>query len=259
MNQIHNLLQKSTILLAAFSMLVACTPRVTEIPPLPTARVQVTPPEITPTVPEVAITTISPIPPTPTSTGTANSAWIEVQEEGYGYSLAVPCWWVVYKPSLEGYNRALTLHSYDEAFFNSHSTKGQWTGGEAPDGAIKIDLAGLENIDPSLSTAEAAKQSLTGEEQVVESTEEMRLGQNQVILAHIFSRNDLMTDFPTFVFRLAPEKLLVVNVYPPKATTSADAQAILASLALSPAEHARIPAQPPSPAIIPTPESCQAP
>ena len=259
MNRIYRLLQKSTILLAAFSMLVACAPRVTEPPPLPTALVQVTPPVITPTVPEVAIPTTSPIPPTPTSTAAANSAWIEVQEEGYGYSLAVPCWWVVYKPGLDGYNRALTLHSYDEAFFNAHSTKGQWTGGEAPDGAIKIDVAGLENIDPSLSTAEAAKQSLTGEQQVVESTEEMTLGQNQVVLAHIFSRNDLTTDFPTYVFRLAPEKLLVVNVYPPKATTSADAQAILASLALSPAELARIPAQPPSPAIIPTPESCIAP
>ena len=65
MNRIYRLLQKSTILLAAFSMLVACAPRVTEPPPLPTALVQVTPPEITPTVPEVAIPTTSPIPPTP--------------------------------------------------------------------------------------------------------------------------------------------------------------------------------------------------
>jgi hypothetical protein len=93
------------------------------------------------------------IPPTEAPAENFSYLWVEYRDPAYGYGVALPAHWVV-NPTLPG-GGAMTAHSYDEAYFMAHSTKGWWTDGVIPEGVIKMDFAGLHDEYPDMDLASA--------------------------------------------------------------------------------------------------------
>jgi hypothetical protein len=203
---------------------------------------------ITSTVTPRPTNTVEAPTPTPTSTpvpeATASPLWTEYRSARYGYGLALPCFWVIYPGTDQP-----TIMSYDEAFLQTHSIRGHWLNNEWPDRAIKIDVWVSEAIDPSLSLAEAASQSLETENMYVYATQEVTIGSHPAVLAEMRDRNDASVSYLIPAFRLAPDRLLFFGVRPRHALSSSDVKAILESLALSPYQEIVIPDVPPEPPV----------
>jgi len=213
----------------------------------PTTMTTSTEPIISTATPRPTETVEAPTPTltsTPVPEATASPLWTEYRSPRYGYGLALPCFWVIYPGTDHP-----TIMSYDEAFLQTHSIRGQWLNNEWPDRAIKIDVWVSEAIDPSLSLAEAASQSLNAENTYVHAAQEVTIGSRPAVLAELRDRNDASVSYLIPVFRLSPGRLLFFSVLPRQALSSSDVQAILGSLALSPDQEIVIPSVPPEPPV----------
>lgn len=229
---------KSLLLLLLVTLFVSsCSPSVSpteELPvPSPTEKPLSIPTQIEPTSqPEQIIPT----------------AWRIVRDARYGFGLAVPCWWIVNPIPEGGFGGAMTIYNYDEAYFNSHSTKGFW---DWPNGTLKMDVIVMEGIEPANSDIDGYLQFSDPSMERVDSVESQQFGSHNATvasLANVDNPNSPVTK--VYFFRLAPDKLLMVNPIPQDIINTSDFQAILASIVLTTDEQVTIPNTPPAPALI---------
>jgi len=172
--------------------------------------------------------------PTQEPTEDFSDLWIEYWDPKYGYGIALPSHWQVSPTPMEGYGGAMITKSFDEEFFLANSIKGNWIGGQAPEGAVKLDFVGMEGVVPEKSL-EVAISDLLGsdpETSVVLSTEVKTIGSQEAVLVTT-ARPPNMDDTTTSIaFRLSPETILLVAAYPNSALFSDDVQTILSTLVL---------------------------
>jgi hypothetical protein len=189
----------------------------------------------------------------------AASQWREVRDPGTGFGFALPCWWVTYMPPAEALNNgyAITVASYDEAFFMANSVKGQWLGGERPQGAYKLDFYVNKEIDASLTDEEAVRKALTSEENKVDLVQVRAVGRRSALLAVQSSVVNPSSSGTVYAFRLSPTSLMMVSAIPTSDFSDPVVQAILGSLALSADEAVELPSIDPGPALIARPAACQ--
>jgi hypothetical protein len=175
--------------------------------------------------------------------------WIEYRDPAYGYGVALPAHWEVNPTPTEGYDGVMTAHSYDEAYFMAHSTKGWWTDGIVPEGAIKMDFAGMADEYPELDLAsaivEAYRQSDTT---VVLSTETVTYNGHEAVLVTTASPNHLDETYTSVAFRLSNDKILLVTAFWNDAFNDPDVQAILNSFVLE-GEDVTLPTFAPNPPL----------
>jgi len=229
---------KSLLLLLLIALFVsACAPSVTpteESPaPFPTEEPQAVPTQAEP----------APQPEKPVST-----AWRAVRDQRYGFGLALPCWWIVHPIPEGGFGGAMTIYNYDEVYFNAHSTKGFW---EWPNGTLKMDVIVMEGIDPANSDIDGYLQFSDPTMERVDAAESQQFGSHTATvasLANVDNPNSPITK--VYFFRLAPDKLLMVNPIPQSIIDTPDIQAIIASIVLSPDEKVTLPIIIPAPALI---------
>lgn len=186
--------------------------------------------------------------PTSQSAAPVASAWKAIRDSRYGFGLAVPCWWLVSPIPAEGFGGVMTIINYDEAYRNANSTKGSW---DWPNGALKLDVIVQEGIDPAKSDADAYMQFVDPTMSGLVSAEPQQIGAytlTVLTLSNLDNTNDPNTQM--FVHRLAPDKLLMVVPFPQSIIVTADFQAILASIVLTPDEQISLPTITPAPALI---------
>jgi hypothetical protein len=194
---------------------------------------------------------------TPTSPPAAASQWVEVRDPGTGFGFALPCWWITYMPGGEALNYAITVASYDENYFMANSVKGQWLGGQHPQGAYKLDFYVNKQIDANLSDEAAVRQALTGDENKVDLVQTRTIGRHSALLAVQSSVNNPSSSGTLYAFRLAPTNLMMVSAATASDLTEPVVNAILNSLALSQNESVDLPTIDPGPALIAKPAACQ--
>jgi hypothetical protein len=224
------------LLLVALSV-NACTPSiaVTEKQPAPTATE-----EPLPIATQLESTSQ---PEKPVST-----AWKAIRDPHFGFGLAIPCWWLANPIPAGGIGGVETIKNYDEAYFNANSNKGYW---EWPNGALKIDIVVMEGVDPAKADADAYMEFVDPTETGLVSAEEQQIGPNTVsviTLSNLINTNDPNTKM--FIFRLAPDKLLMVAPTPQSIIDTPDFQVILKSIVLKPDEQITLPIITPAPALI---------
>jgi hypothetical protein len=184
---------------------------------------------------------------------------MEVRDLVYGYGIAVPCWWWIIPTPSGGVSAAMTLHSYDEAYFQANSSKGWWSLGDFPPGVFSLDIGGWRVEDPSLSDLDAAVEAFTSAEQEVTSAEPVTVGRNAAVDVHTRSTVNPGSEGRLIVYRLDPDTLLFASAFPMSAFDSPDIRGILQSLALTPDQPIAIPTFAPSQPVIAIPAGCPAP
>jgi len=217
---------------AVFVLLTACAPQATQPSPFE-ADPAVTSSAVSAPATEVAPATAPPA---------ASLVWTVYRDPRYGIGLAYPCWWLFSPMSADGVGGTLTLRSFDEQYFLAHSTKGNWQDGIMPDGVFAIDIGVFEQIDPSKSNAEAWSAMLDPSMSTLVASEERLIGQNQatvIQLQNMVNSSDPLTTL--YLFRLAPDKILMFSVLQQDRLDSNDIQGILTSLSLSPDQPVSIP------------------
>lgn len=180
---------------------------------------------------------------------TPSALWKEVRDPRFGFGLAAPCWWLVTPVPDEGVGGIMSLKNFDEAYFNTNSTKGFW---DWPNGALKLELLVVEEFDTALSNTDAFMTMIDPSMQGLVSTEEKQIGENTatvLVLANMVNSND--PGYTTFIYRLAPDKILSINLYPQSLVESPDFQALLASITLTSDKQIPLPqADPFAPPLI---------
>lgn len=229
----------STLFFIVLIWLAACSPQPTQEPiPLETqpAETSVPPTEIA----------------SPTEIPAANNEWAAYRDPRYGIGLAYPCWWAFTPMPAEGYGGAISLRSFDEEYFRAHSTKGNWDGDMPPEGIFALDIAVFENIDPALSTVDAWKTFTDPSMSAIALAEEQVIGQNTATAIQMLNLNN-SNDPPAtmYLYRLAPDKLLMINPLFQDRLDANDVQGVLNSLSLSPEQAIIVPAFAPHDPLIP--------
>ncbi len=194
---------------------------------------------------------------TPTPQPVTSTDWRELRDPGTGFGFALPCWWITYMPDGEATNYAITVASYDEPYFMANSAKGQWLGGQRPQGAYKMDFYVDKQIDPSLTDEEAVRQALTSEENTVELLQARTVGRHSALLAIQGNVNNPDAKGTLYAFRLSPTSLMMVSAVQASDFTDPLVQAILNSLALAKDEAVELPTIEAGPALIAKPAACQ--
>jgi hypothetical protein len=223
-------------------LLGACAPQTTQEPiPLETQSVETLTPESVPP------TEIVP----PTEMPAANSEWVTYRDPRYGVGLAYPCWWAFTPMPEEGYGGAMTLRSFDEDYFRAHSTKGNWNGAMPPEGVFAIDIGVFEGFDPALSITDAWNTVTDPTMSVIAASEDRMIGQNQatvIQMQNVNNSNDPL--FTMYLFRMAPDKILMFSPLFQDRLDSNDVQGILTSLSLNPDQAIVVPAFAPHEPLI---------
>jgi hypothetical protein len=157
--------------------------------------------------------------------------WVEYWNPVLDYGLALPSHWLVETEPEGGF---MSTRSYDMDFFNANSIKGNWIGGEAPDGAVKLDFVPFQGIDPeqTLSTATSDTLGSDPEMAVVLSVEEISIGNQEAVEITTARPYNLEDTTTSMAFRLSPEIILLVAAYPSSGLFSDDVQTILSTLVL---------------------------
>jgi len=215
----------------------ACSPSVPQVEETP-ALIITEEPMLNPTQVESA-----PEPELPVST-----AWKAVRDQRYGFGLAVPCWWLFTPIPEGGSGGAMTIKNYDEAYFMANSSKGFW---DWPNGTLKLDVIVMEGVDPANSDIDGYLQFSDPTMERVDSVESQQFGSHTATiasLANVDNPNSPITK--VYFFRLAPDKLLMVNPVPQSIVNTPDFQALLASIVLTPEEQIALPTITPAPALI---------
>jgi len=223
-------------------LLVACAPQTTQEPiSLETQTVETSVPESLPP------TEIAP----PAEIPAANSEWVTYRDPRYGIGLTYPCWWAFTPMPAEGFGGAISLRSFDEEYFRAHSTKGNWNGAMPPEGVFALDIAVFEKIDPALSTVDAWLTFTDPSMSAIASAEERAIGQNTATVIQMLNMNN-SSDPPStlYVYRLAPDKLLMVNPLFQDRLDADDIQGVLTSLSLSTDQPIVVPAFAPHEPLI---------
>jgi len=215
-----------------------CAPSVsqTEIlsAPIPSEESQIIPTQIEP----------APQPELPVVT-----SWKPIRDVRYGFGLAVPCWWLFTPIPEDAINGgAMTIKNYDDAFFMANSSKGFW---DWPNGALKLDVIVMEGIDPAKSDIDGYLQFSDPTMERLVAVESQQLSSHTVTIGTIANVNNTNDpDVKLFFFRLAPDKLLMINPVPQSIIDTPDFQALLASVVLTPEEQIALPLITPAPALI---------
>jgi hypothetical protein len=225
-----------TVLLAACALQIAQEPVLSETQPVETLESESVPP--TETVP-------------PTEMPPANSEWVTYRDPRFGIGLAYPCWWTFDPMPAEGYGGTINLRSFDEEYFRAHSIKGNWNGDVPPDGVFALDIAVFEDIDPALSIVEVWTTFTDPDMSAISSAEERVIGQNRATVVQMLNLNN-SSDPPAtlYLYRLAPDKLMMVNPLFQDRLDSDDIQGILNSLSLDPDQAIVVPAFAPHEPLI---------
>jgi hypothetical protein len=223
-------------------LLGACALRTT--PSLPPETISTEPPSpVSATPTEIIPATEAPVP---------NSEWVTYRDPRYGVGLAYPCWWAFTPMPTEGYGGAMTLRSFDEDYFRAHSTKGNWNGAVPPEGVFAVDIGVFEGFDPAMSITDAWNTVTDPTMSVIASSKEQMIGQNQatvVQIQNVVNSNDPL--FTLYLFRLAPDKILMFSPLFQDRLDSNDVQGILSSLSLNPDQAIVVPAFAPHEPLIP--------
>ncbi|MBK9927682.1 MAG: hypothetical protein IPP66_20620 [Anaerolineales bacterium] len=206
--------------------------------------------------PEPISTTVEETSPIPTQTQEPSqpeipvvpSVWKTIRDPRYGFGLAVPCWWLVSPIPAEGVGGVMIIKNYDEAYFNANSKKGFW---EWPNGTLKLDIVIMEGVDPAKSETDAYVQFIDPTTTGLVSAETQQISSRTVTvvtLSNLVNTNDPHTKL--FIFRLAPDKLLIVAPTPQNIIDAPDFQAVLQSIVLTADEQVILPTITPAPALI---------
>ncbi len=229
------------VLFIVSTLLGACAPQASQPAPLETQPVETRIPESSPTTEVVPVTETPPV----------SILWVGYRDERFGIGLAFPCWWVFTPMSTEGIGGSMTLRSFDEEYIRARSTKGNWNDNVVPEGVFALDIGVFEEIDPTLSTTEAWAGMTDPSMSMIVSSEEQVIGQNQatvIRMQNVVNTNDPL--FTMYLFRLAPDKILMVSPLYQDRLGSNDIQGILSSLALSPDQPIQVPTVPPHEPLI---------
>jgi hypothetical protein len=172
--------------------------------------------------------------------------WRAVRDPRYGFGFAIPCWWLTNEIASD--NGLYTVKNYDDVYFNANSSKGFW---DWPNGTLKLDIVTMEGIDPALSDTDAFMQLSDPTMTSLVSAEQIQYG-SHLATAVVVSSVNSPSDPPVklFLFRFAPDKLLLVNPIPQSIIDTPDFQALLASVVLNADEQIALPLITPAPALI---------
>lgn len=176
------------------------------------------------------------------------TSWKAIRDARYGFGLAVPCWWLVSPIPEQGMGGVMTITNYDEAYFMAHSSKGFW---EWSNGTLKLDIVIMEGVDPAKSDVNAYMQFVDPTMTGLVSVESQQIGSHTATVAtlsNLINTND--PNVKLFIFRLAPDKLLMVAPTPQNIIKTPDFQAVLSSIALTVDEQVTLPNITPAPALI---------
>ena len=112
-------------------------------------------------------------------------------------------------------------------------------------------IAVFENIDPALSTVDAWLTFTDPSMSTIASAEERAIGQNTATVIQMLNMNN-SSDPPStlYLYRLTPDKLLMVNPLFQDRLDTKDIQGILTSLSLSPDQAIIVPAFAPHEPLI---------
>jgi hypothetical protein len=215
-----------TIFLAAACSPLQATPTPQPLPPL-----------------EQTLPTLTEEPAPVPQAESPSAAWKEVRDARYGFGLAVPCWWLVSPIPPQGSGGVMGLTNYDEAYFMANSQKGYW---DWPNGTLKIDVVVMEDINPALSDTDAYMAMVDTSIEGIVASETKQTGLHTATVLTI--QNQVNQNDPPiriFLYRLAPDKLIMLNPIPQSIIDTPDFQAILASIALTPEETVLIPTSAP--------------
>lgn len=174
------------------------------------------------------------------------SVWRPVRDPRFGFGFAIPCWWLT-NPISED-NGLYTIRNYDDAYFQANNTKGFW---DWPNGTLKLDIVIMEGLDPAKSDADAYMQFVDPIMTGLVSAEQQSIDSHTatvLTLSNLVNTADPNTK--VFIFRLAPDKLLMVVPIPQSIISTPDFQAFLASTVLAQDEQITLPIITPAPALI---------
>jgi hypothetical protein len=174
------------------------------------------------------------------------SAWRPVRDPRYGFGFAIPCWWLT-NPISED-NGLQTIRNYDDAYFQTNNTKGFW---DWPNGTFKLDIVTMEGIDPTKSDADAYMQFVDPTMAGLVSIEQQAKGSHTATVLTLSNLvNTADPDSKVFLYRLSPDKLLMVVPIPQSIIETPDFQAFLTSTVLTQDEQIALPIITPAPALI---------
>lgn len=222
-------------------LLAACAPQETQPAPLEMQPELTLLPESVPSIETVPVT----------ETLAVSSEWVAYRDPRYGVGLAYPCWWVFTPMPAEGYGGSMTLRSFDEDYARANSTKGNWNDNMVPEGVFALDIAVFEGINPTLTTTEAWAGMTDPTMSKIVSSEERMIGQNQatvIQIQNVVNNNDPL--FTMYLFRLAPDKILMFSPLFQDRLNTNDIQGILASLSLNPNQPITMPTVSPHEPLI---------
>lgn len=200
--------------------------------------------------PSAASSATTPAAALASKTSTQSNLWKTVRDPRYGFGLAVPCWWLVSPIPADGLGGVMTIKNYDEAYFNTHSTKGFWNW---PNGTLKLDVVVMEGVDPSKSAADAYQALMDTASEKIIAVQSQATGSHtatELTIANLNNTADQNTRI--FVYRLTPDKIIVINPTPQNIIDTPEFQAMLSSLAMTPDEQVTLPTIVPAPALINT-------
>ncbi len=216
----------------------ACAPSFSQteisVAPIPTEEPQLIPTQAEP-VPQPELPVVS--------------SWKPIRDVRYGFGLAVPCWWLFTPIPADAIGGGvMTIKNYDDAYFMANSSKGFW---DWPNGTLKLDVIVMEGIDPANSDIDGYLQFSDPTMERLDTVESQQFGSRFVTvasLANVDNPNSPITK--VYFFRLAPDKLLMINPTPQTITDTPDFQAILTSIVLASEEQIALPLITPAPALI---------
>jgi len=187
--------------------------------------------------------------PAPQSDIPVKTAWKAVRDQRYGFGLAVPCWWLFTPIPADAIGGgAMTIRNYDEAYFNANSKKGFW---DWPNGTLKVDVIVMEGVESSNSDIDGYLQFSDPTMETVVSIEAQRFGSKSGTIATLANvDNPNSPDIKVYFFRLAPDKLIMINPIPQSIIDTPDFQAILTSIVLAPEEQITLPTINPASPLI---------
>jgi hypothetical protein len=156
------------------------------------------------------------------------SHWVEYWDQRYGYGLAIPGDWVVYPTPLEGQPANLEIRNYDENFMRPYEKNGPW-----PEGAFKINVTVYEGVASGDTLSAAIRKILESESTAIESTQEKVAGSRTAASVSLIVKDHPSDKYTRNAFRISPDKIMAVGVWPEDARKSPDVQAILNSIVFS--------------------------
>ncbi len=232
-----------TILFIVSLLMAACAPQAVQTPGQDPAPVTPAPAQVTETAPEQNPAA---------ATAPASSNWVSYRDPRYGIGFAYPCWWLITPFPTDGYFGTLSLRSIDDAYALAHTTKGEWTGGAAPEGVFLIDLGVFEGVDPAKSDVDGYAQFIDTTMEAIASSQEQIIGQNKFTVVQIKNvNNDQAPLYQVYLLRIAPDKLLLVNVKEQDRLQTNDIQGLLSSISQNPDQPIAMPSVTPHEPLIP--------